>query len=190
MVEDNMSVSGAGAPGLPSSAIGLGSGAFAGGYGVVDRTEITKTIGHALDIGIAMVDTADFYGGGEVERLIGRGIRGRREEAVLATRGGFRFTAGGKPVGVDGSPGYLSQACDASLRRLSVDYIDLYYLSRVDPNVPVEDSVGGLADLVNAGKIRSIGLSKASAEQLRRAHAVHSVTALANEYSLLARQVE
>jgi aryl-alcohol dehydrogenase-like predicted oxidoreductase len=190
MVEVNMNVSGVGEPGLHSAAIGLGCGAFAGGYGFVDRSEIAKTVRHALDIGVAMLDTADFYGGGEVERLVGRAIKARRDEALIATRGGYRFDADGKPVGVDGSPGYLSKACNASLRRLAVDHIDLYYLARVDPDVPVEDSVGRLAELVTAGKIRHIGLSKASAEQVRRAYAVHPVTALASEYSLLARQVE
>ena len=173
-----------------TAVIGLGCGAFTGGYGAVDEGECVSTIQHALDIGSNLVDVADFYRAGEVERLVGRAITGRRDEALIATRGGMRFDARGKPTGIDGSPEYLTRACDASLRRLSVDHIDLYYLARVDPLVPVEESIGRLGELVNAGKIRQIGLAKASAEELRRAHRVCPISALATEYSLVARGAE
>src|SRR5204862_1057913 len=127
---------------------------------------------------------------GTIETLVGEAIRGRRDEVVIATRGGAQFTPTGRPTGVDGTPSYLKQACDASLGRLGIDRIDLYYLARVDPNVPVETSVGALAELVEAGKIRHIGLSEADSEQLRRACAVHPVVALASEYSLMERHAE
>lgn len=175
---------------LTSSAIGLGCGAFSGGYGLVDEGESIRTIQHALDIGITIIDIADFYRAGDVERTVGRAISGRRHETLIATRGGMRFNRDGKPIGVDGSPDYLARACDASLRRLSVDHIDLYYLASVDAFVPVEDSIGRLTELVTAGKIDRIGLSKASAEQLRLAHATHPLAAVASEYSLLERGVE
>lgn len=173
-----------------SAGIGLGCGAFTGGYGLVDEGDIVRTVQHALDIGVTMLDIADFYGAGDVERVVGRAIIGCRDEAFIATRGGIRYDASGKPTGVDGSPSYLSWACDASLRRLSIDRIDLYYLARIDPRVPVEESVGRLAELAAAGKIGRIGLSRATAGQLRRAHAVHPVSAVACEYSLLERHVE
>jgi aryl-alcohol dehydrogenase-like predicted oxidoreductase len=188
--KDNMGVWGNKEHGLTSSAIGLGCGAFSGGYGLVDEGESIRTIQHALDIGITMIDIADFYGAGDVERTVGRAITGRRHEALIATRGGIRFNSDGKPIGVDGSPDYLSRACDASLRRLAVDRIDLYYLASVDSLVSVEESIGRLTELVAAGKIDRIGLSKASAEQLRRAHAIHPLAAVASEYSLLERTVE
>jgi aryl-alcohol dehydrogenase-like predicted oxidoreductase len=173
-----------------SPVIGLGSRAFTGGYGPVDEEEAIRTIQHALNIGIALFDVADFYAGGEVERTVGRAIAGRRDEVLLATRGGLVFDAAGRPTAIDASPDALSRACDASLRRLSVDRVDLYYLARIDPNVPVEESVGRLGELVDAGKIRHIGLAKATAEQLHRAHATHPVVALAHEYSLLERGIE
>jgi aryl-alcohol dehydrogenase-like predicted oxidoreductase len=157
---------------------------------VVDEEEIIRTVQHALNIGITMFDIADFYGAGEVERTVGQAITGYRDEAMIATRGGLRFDARGRPIGIDGSPEHLSRACDASLRRLSVDRIDLYYLARVDPRVPVEESVGRLGELADAGKIKHVGLSKASAEHLRRAHATHPIVAIANEYSLLERGIE
>lgn len=176
--------------GLISSPIGLGCGAFTGVYGLVGEEETIRTIQHALNIGITMFDIADFYGAGEVERIVGRAIEGCRDQALIATRGGLIFDARGRPTGVDGSPDHLSRACDASLRRLSVDHIDLYYLARVDPYVPVEESVGRLAELATAGKIGHIGLSRASAEQLRRAHVTHPIIAIATEYSLLERAIE
>lgn len=175
---------------LETSAIGMGTLALAGGYGPVDRDEAAATIRYALDRGISLIDTADIYGGGAVECLVGEAIRGRRADAVIATRGGGLCTPEGRPIGLDCSPEHLRAACDASLQRLGVDWIDLYYLARVDPAVPVEESVGALADLVAAGKIRYIGLSEASPADLRRAVAVHPIAALASEYSLFERGVE
>jgi aryl-alcohol dehydrogenase-like predicted oxidoreductase len=171
-------------------AVGLGCRAFTGEYGPVHQTEIVRTVRRALDMGVRMIDMADFYGGGGLERIVGRAISGRRDRTLIATRGGLRFDAAGRPTGVDGRPGTLARACDASLRRLGVDSIDLYYLARIDPRVPVEESVGALGELVDAGKIGHIGLSEASAEELRRAHAERRITALACEYSLLERGVE
>lgn len=179
-----------GATGLRTSALGLGCLGFTGGYGAVDRAEAMATIRQALDSGITLVDTADVYLGGTVERLVGQAVRDRRHQVVLATRGGARFTPEGRPVGLDGRPEYLRRACEASLRRLGVDHVDVYYLNRVDPAVPVEDSVGALAELVRSGKVLHIGLSEVDSEQLRRAHRVHPVAVLASEYSLLERHVE
>jgi aryl-alcohol dehydrogenase-like predicted oxidoreductase len=174
--------------GLAFPALGLGCGALTGEYGPVDKAGIGTTVRRALDLDVRMIDLAGAYRGGELERTVGKAIRGSR--ALIATRGGLRFDDAGNPVGVDGSPDSLARACDASLRRLAVDTIDLYYLARIDPRVPVEESMGGLGDLVEAGKIRHIGLSQASAAQLRRAHAERPVTALALEYSLLERGAE
>jgi aryl-alcohol dehydrogenase-like predicted oxidoreductase len=179
-----------GQAGPVSSAIGLGTLALVGGYGAVDADTAVATVGAALDAGVSMLDTADFYGGGEIERLVGKAIRGRRTDALVATRGGARFTGAARPTSFDGSPAYLRRACDDSLRRLGVDHIDLYYLARVDPEVPVTESVGGLAELVAAGKIVHIGLSEVTGEQLRAAHAVHPVSAVQSEYSLWAPAVE
>jgi aryl-alcohol dehydrogenase-like predicted oxidoreductase len=176
---------------LEVSAVGLGCLGMSGGYGPADEAQCVDTIRHGLDLGLTLLDTADFYGGGANEELVGRAVAGRRDEVVLATRGGLRpAVPGGPPKVVDGRPEYLRAACDASLRRLGTDRIDLYYLGRVDPAVPVEDSVGALASLVEAGKVRHIGLSEASPEAIRRAHAVHPVTALESEYSLWERHVE
>jgi len=176
--------------GLDFPALGLGCGAFTGKYGPVDKTDIIETVRRAVDVGVRMIDVADFYGGGHLERIVGRAISGHRDRALIATRGGLRFDAAGRPTGVDGRPDALARACDASLRRLAVDSIDLYYLAKIDPRVPVEESVGELGKLVDAGKIGHIGLSDASAEELRRAHAERPITALASEYSLLERGVE
>jgi aryl-alcohol dehydrogenase-like predicted oxidoreductase len=172
------------------SPIGVGCAAFTGGYGTVGERDVATVVRQALSIGVAAFDLADFYAGGEVERMVGAAIAGYRDEAFVATRGGLRFDGGGRPTGIDGSPEHLSRACDASLRRLGIDRIDLYYLARVDPRVPVEESVGRLGELVARGKIRYIGLSRASAGQLRRAHSVHPIAALAGEYSLLERGAE
>jgi aryl-alcohol dehydrogenase-like predicted oxidoreductase len=185
-----MSVRGTHGPGLASLGMGLGGCAFTGGYGPLDEEQIARTVLHAVDIGITMVDLADFYGGGRIERTVGPLLADRRDEVLIATRGGIQFDAAGRRIGVDGSPESLARACDASLRRLAVDHIDLYYLARIDARVPVEESVGRLAELARAGKIRYIGLADATAEQLRRAHAVHPIAALAREYSLLDRRVE
>jgi aryl-alcohol dehydrogenase-like predicted oxidoreductase len=179
-----------------SSPIGLGTRAFTGrqSRGAEQEALCIARVHQALDMGIAMLDTADHYGGGQVERLIGRAIAKRRGEALIATRGGVRFTSGGRVVGVDGSPRHLRQACNASLRRLGVDYVDLYYLDRHrdrgDEQVPVEESVGQLAELVRAGKIRHIGMIAPPARELRHAHAVHPITAISSEYSLCERRAE
>ena len=178
-----------GGTGLVSSAIGLNGLAFARGCGPADRNHDLAVVGDALDSGITLIDVADCVRGG-VEALVGRAVRRRRDEVVLATRGGARFTAQGQLVDVDGRPDRLARDCEASLRRLGVDHIDLYYLARVDPLVPIEDSIGGLAALVEVGKVRQLGLSTVDVEELRRAHGVHPIAVLADPYSLLDRQVE
>jgi len=179
-----------GSAGLVSSAIGLGTVAFTGTYGPVSRRECIRTIGHALDVGITMVDTADSYAHGGIERMIGESLSGRRDDALIGTQVGFhRATAGKAPV-IDGSPAYLAAACDASLKRLRTDFIDLLYLASVDPRIPVEESIGKLAELVKAGKVRYVGLCAASADDLRRAHAIHPISALAVSYSLRHRSAE
>jgi aryl-alcohol dehydrogenase-like predicted oxidoreductase len=178
-----------GGTGLEVSAIGLGTLAFTGGYGPADEQAAVALIRRALDSGVTFLDTADFYAGGQVERTVGRAIAGY-DEAVVATRGGALFTPEGRPAGLDGSPAHLRRACDASLARLGVDRIDLYYLARVDPAVPLADSIGALADLVAAGKVAHIGVSEVTAEQLREAAAVHPIAAVASEYSLMERGVE
>jgi aryl-alcohol dehydrogenase-like predicted oxidoreductase len=179
-----------GESGLTTSAIGLGSAPFACLYGDVGRRDCVRAIDVALENGMTLVDTADFYANGEIERLIGRSVASRRDRVVIATHGGARAVQHGLPTAIDGSPAYLATACDASLRRLLTDYIDLYFLSRVDPRVPVEESMGKLAELVAAGKIRHVGLCEPSADDLRRAHAVHPVSAIAVEYSLRDRSAE
>jgi aryl-alcohol dehydrogenase-like predicted oxidoreductase len=176
--------------GLTVSAIGLGSLALTGGYGAVDEPTAIGTVRRALDLGVTLLDTADFYRGGELERLLGKAIAGRRDEAVLATRGGAVFTDGSRPTEFNGTPSFLRQACDESLRRLGVDHIDLYYLARPDPRVPIEESVGALAALVDAGKVRHIGLSEVPAELLYRAQRVHPIAALQSGYSLWERGIE
>ncbi|SFQ05956.1 Predicted oxidoreductase [Amycolatopsis rubida] len=170
------------------SRLGLGCMSMAGSYGSADPEEARATLAAALDGGITLFDTGDFYGDGANEELLGSALASRRDKAVLATKTGVRRTADG--LVADGRPDYLRQACDASLRRLRTDHIDLYYLARIDPQVPIEDSVGALAGLVEAGKVRRIGLSEVSAATLRRAHAVHPITVLQTEYSLWERHVE
>jgi aryl-alcohol dehydrogenase-like predicted oxidoreductase len=179
-----------GRSGLQVSAIGLGCMGMSQAYGTRDDAESKATLLRALEIGVTFLDTADAYGGGENEKLVGGAIRGRRAEVVLATKFGILRDADGNPRGVDGSPEYAKRACDASLRRLGLDCIDLYYLHRVDARVPIEESVGAMADLVRAGKVRYLGLSEASAETIRRAHAVHPIAALQSEYSLWNREPE
>jgi aryl-alcohol dehydrogenase-like predicted oxidoreductase len=158
-------------------------------YGTRDDDESVRTVLRALDLGVTLIDTADMYGNGHNEELVGRAIGGRRDEVVVATKFGNRRLA---PDGrkIDGRPEYCRSACEASLERLGVDVIDLYYLHRVDPQVPIEETVGAMAALVEQGKVRHIGLSEAGAETLRRAAAVHPVTALQTEYSLWTRDVE
>ncbi|GGO79803.1 aldo/keto reductase [Nonomuraea cavernae] len=176
---------------LARAAVGLGSLALTGCYGSADRREAVHTLRNALDMGVPLIDTADHYAAGAVERMIREAVSGGRGDGTLiSTRGGLRFARDGALIGVDGSPGYLRRACEASLRRLGRGHIDVYYLAGVDPRVPLEESLGVLADLVAEGKIRSIGLSGVSAEQLRRAHAAFPVGALAVEYSLMERRAE
>ncbi|MEU8142436.1 aldo/keto reductase [Nonomuraea sp. NPDC048901] len=166
------------------SNIGLGSLALSGAYGPIDRDEALGLIRRALDGGVTLLDTADFYAAGEVERLVGRAIAGRRDEVVVSTRGGVRRGAPGEPIEFDASPDHLARACEASLQRLGVDCVDLYYLHCQDDRAPVEEAVSRLSELVRSGKIRHLGLTNATVDQVRRAHAVHPVTALALEYSL------
>jgi aryl-alcohol dehydrogenase-like predicted oxidoreductase len=159
-------------------------------YGAGDEAEAIATIHRALDLGVTLLDTADMYGVGRNEELVGRAIRGRREQVVLATKFGNVRAPDGSFVRIDGRPEYVRAACEASLRRLGVETIDLYYQHRVDPNTPIEDTVGAMAELVRAGKVRHLGLSEAAPETIRRAHAVHPITALQTEYSLWSRDPE
>ncbi|AJC56744.1 aldo/keto reductase [Streptomyces sp. 769] len=175
--------------GLAVSAQGLGCMGMSHGYGDSDDDQSIATIRHALDLGVTLLDTADFYGSGHNEELIGRAVAGRRDEVVLATKFGFANRLG-EPVEIRGDAAYVRQACDASLRRLGVDHIDLYYQHRVDPDVPIEETVGAMAELVAAGKVRHLGLSEAGAETVRRAHAVHPIAALQSEWSLWTRDLE
>lgn len=168
--------------------IGLGTMGMGGSYGPADESASIHAVHRALDLGVSLLDTADFYGGGASEEIVGKALQGRRAQAVLATKTGSVRTAAG--MGVDGSPEHIKRAINGSLQRLGTDYVDLYYLARVDPQVPIEDSVGALADLVQAGKVRAIGLCEASPTTIRRAHAVHPVAALQTEYSLWERHVE
>lgn len=174
---------------LVVSAQGLGCMGMSHGYGASDDEQSIATINRALDLGVSLLDTADFYGSGHNEELIGRAVAGRRDEAVLATKFGFANRLG-EPTAIRGDAAYVREACDASLRRLGVDHIDLYYQHRVDPDVPIEETVGAMAELVAAGKVRHLGLSEASAATLRRAHAVHPIAALQSEWSLWTRDLE
>jgi aryl-alcohol dehydrogenase-like predicted oxidoreductase len=182
-----------GSSSLTVSAIGLGCWGMSGCYGAADEAEAEATLLHALDRGINFFDTADSYGGAHNESLIGRVLKDSRREILLATKTGFVDNVGPdgvKTTSIDGSPQRIKTACDASLARLRTDWIDLYYLHRRDPNVPIEESVGAIAELVAAGKVRMIGLSEVGVATLRQAHAVHPITALQSEYSLWTRDVE
>jgi aryl-alcohol dehydrogenase-like predicted oxidoreductase len=180
-----------GRAGLEVSALGLGCMGISQAYGTRnDDAESLATIQRALDLGVNFLDTADVYGAGHNEEFVGRAIRGRRDEVVLATKCGFVWDENGKTTGVDGSPAHIREACEASLRRLAVETIDLYYLHRADPQVPIEDTVGTMKELVLEGKVRFMGLSEVSADTLRRADSIHPITALQSEYSLWTRDVE
>ncbi|MEA2828016.1 MAG: hypothetical protein QOG43_2455, partial [Actinomycetota bacterium] len=175
---------------LTVSAMGLGCMGMSEFYGATDDAESTAVLHRALDLGCTFLDTADIYGPFTNERLVGRAIRGRRDDVVLATKFGNERREDGSWVGINGRPDYVRAACDASLQRLGVDHIDLYYQHRVDAEVPIEETVGAMAELVAAGKVLHLGLSEAGAATVRRADAVHPITALQSEYSLFTRDVE
>jgi aryl-alcohol dehydrogenase-like predicted oxidoreductase len=179
-----------GRQGLTVSAMGLGCMGMSEFYGASDEAEAISTIHRALELDVTFLDTADMYGPFTNEQLVGRAIRDRRDRVVLATKFGNERRADGSWVRINGTPAYVRSACDASLRRLGVDHIDLYYQHRVDPTVPIEDTVGAMAELVRAGKVRYLGLSEAAPATIRRAHAAHPISALQTEYSLWTRDVE
>ena len=177
--------------GLVVSALGLGCMGMSGVYGAADEQAAMDTIHQAIDLGVTFLDTADAYGKGHNEILIGKAIADRRQRVVIATKFGLSdVSQGGYTVPVNGHPEYVRSACEASLRRLGVETIDLYYQHRVDPHTPIEETIGAMAELVTEGKVRFLGLSEASAATIRRAHAVHPIAALQSEYSLWSRDVE
>jgi aryl-alcohol dehydrogenase-like predicted oxidoreductase len=179
-----------GPQGLSVSALGLGCMGMSEFYGTTDEEESVATIRRAIELGVTFLDTADMYGPFTNEKLVGGAIKGRRDEVVLATKFGNVRGEDGSFRGVNGRPEYVREACDASLSRLGVDHIDLYYQHRVDPDTPIEETVGAMKELVEAGKVRYLGLSEAGPESLRKAHAVHPISALQTEYSLFTRDVE
>ena len=179
-----------GKQGLVVSALGLGCMGMSEFYGERDEKEAVATIHRALELGIDFLDTADMYGPFTNERLVGRAIERRREDYVIATKFGNVRGEDGSFLGIDGSPGYVRKACEASLQRLGIETIDLYYQHRVDTKVPIEETVGALAELVAEGKVSYLGLSEAAPATIRRAHAVHPISALQTEYSLWSREVE
>ena len=176
---------------LQVSAMGLGCMGMSEFYGTPDESEAVRTIHRALELGVTLLDTADMYGPYTNEELVGRAIRGRRDHVVVATKfGNVRDPDDARKRRIDGSPDYVRAACDASLARLGIDHIDLYFQHRVDKTVPIEETVGAMAELVEAGKVRRLGLSEASEVTIRRAHATHPITALQSEYSLWTRHLE
>jgi aryl-alcohol dehydrogenase-like predicted oxidoreductase len=179
-----------GSEGLVVSELGLGCMGMSEFYGTGDEDESVATIHRALELGINFLDTADMYGPFTNEKLVGKAIEGRRDEVVLATKFGNVRGENGERLGISGDPDYVRKACDASLERLGVDHIDLYYQHRVDPETPVEETWGAMKGLVDAGKVRYLGISEAAPETIRRAHSVHPVSALQSEYSLFTRDVE
>ncbi|HNC98149.1 MAG TPA: aldo/keto reductase [Myxococcota bacterium] len=179
-----------GKSGISISPIGLGCMGMSDFYGKADDDTSIALIHHALDCGVNFFDTADMYGPWTNERLVGKALKARRNEAVIATKFGVMRDQGGGFLGINGRPEYVRSACDGSLERLGVEQIDLYYQHRVDPQTPIEETVGAMSELVHAGKVRFLGLSEATPEQIRRAHAVHPITALQTEYSLWSREPE
>ncbi|GLX37652.1 oxidoreductase [Streptomyces roseochromogenus] len=179
-----------GSGGLTVGEQGLGCMGMSAFYGTTDETESLATIDRALELGVTLLDTAESYGPFINEQLLGKALDGRREAAVVATKTGAEITDDGKMAGLNGRPEYVRHALDRSLRHLATDYVDLYYLHRIDPAVPIEETVGALSELVAAGKVRHIGVCEASARTIRRAHAVHPLAAVQTEYSLFERGIE
>jgi aryl-alcohol dehydrogenase-like predicted oxidoreductase len=190
LLENLMKTRKLGNQGLVVSELGLGCMGMSEFYGDRDDQESLETIHRALDLGVTMLDTADMYGPFTNERLVGKAIRDRRDQVIVATKFANMRSEDGKFLGVSGKPEYVRQACDASLQRLGIDVIDLYYQHRVDPTMPIEETIGAMAELVQQGKVRYLGMSEAAPATIRRAYAVHPITALQTEYSLWSRDPE